>query len=234
MLESILTQRWRGATKALQGRSLAVSLGLHIGVAGALYGLGYGAWESHHSQDLTISLQQPEPTPCIEEIPEPEPDEPTEVEEEMAIELDRPVIEDPTQEPLPEPEYVIEEAATVKEIAESEWLKRIITPKPAEVVEARHTQPEQKPQLPTIEPKPLVGKNSPPTYPRTAVRNRWEGTALLEVKVDDEGDVQACRILQSSGYKILDDAAIRAVKNWAFDSGPGTAQVPIVFSLRSH
>ncbi len=236
MLRDLVTTRWKGATAALQSRSLLVSLGLHVGLAGALYGFGWGTWHPSDSRRLAISFEQPEPTPYVEELPEPVEEE-KEPEEKVEIELDKPIIEEPIDEPLPEPEFLIEDTPPDRPVHDEVWLSKILIRKqptpPKATQEKKTAEPVQKPLLHTIEPKPLVGKNPPPDYPKFAIRNRLEGTTLLEVKVDDEGIVGDIRILHSSGYKILDEAAVRAVKHWRFDSGPGTAEIPIVFTLQA-
>jgi periplasmic protein TonB len=63
---------------------------------------------------------------------------------------------------------------------------------------------------------PLYLKNPPPEYPPAARRRGYEGTIMMEVFVDREGKVQDLRLLRSSGYDMLDRAAMRAVKGWRF------------------
>ena len=64
---------------------------------------------------------------------------------------------------------------------------------------------------------PLYRKNPPPIYPRTARRRGLQGKVVLEVFVYKNGTVRDLRVLTSSGYKILDKAAVKAVKNWLFE-----------------
>jgi len=66
---------------------------------------------------------------------------------------------------------------------------------------------------------PIYLKNPAPKYPRTAKRRGYEGTVLLEVLVDQKGMVKDLRLFQSSGYNILDRAAINSVKKWVFEPG---------------
>jgi protein TonB len=61
-------------------------------------------------------------------------------------------------------------------------------------------------------------KNKPPKYPSEARRAGYEGTVLLDVDVVPSGAVQAVSISQTSGYAILDDAAVQAVRDWTFQS----------------
>lgn len=55
-----------------------------------------------------------------------------------------------------------------------------------------------------------------PVYPRKALRRREEGLVLLCVMVTTEGMPANVEMVQSSGYSLLDDAAVAAVKNWQF------------------
>ena len=66
---------------------------------------------------------------------------------------------------------------------------------------------------------PVYRENPPPQYPRVARRRGYQGTVVLEVLVNREGRVGDLRVFQSSGYSILDKAAIRSVKGWLFEPG---------------
>lgn len=79
---------------------------------------------------------------------------------------------------------------------------------------------------------------APPTYPEQARRRGWEGTVLLRVQLDANGRVQAVTILQSSGYPVLDQAAVSQISSWRFKPGlhngkpqPSTLRVPVKFRL---
>jgi TonB family protein len=78
------------------------------------------------------------------------------------------------------------------------------------------------------------------TYPGRAIVRNWEGTVRASVLVDRSGAVSKISVTQSSGYAILDKAAIRAIQRAApfppmpeainaryFDLG-----VPITFQLK--
>jgi TonB family protein len=53
-----------------------------------------------------------------------------------------------------------------------------------------------------------------PSYPMEAGRRHQEGTVLLKVKIGTKGNVDQVQVLQTSGSRILDDAAINAVQRW--------------------
>jgi len=88
-------------------------------------------------------------------------------------------------------------------------------------------------------PKPVVISNSPPRYPEFARRKGWEGRVFIRVSVDASGNPTAVAVAQSSGYSVLDQAALQTVKKWRFRpqvaggrAVAGTVDVPVNFSLR--
>jgi len=114
---------------------------------------------------------------------------------------------------------------------------------PVETVAAVVAAP---PAPPAPEPvKPAFGgigykNNPPPDYPSQAVRQGWQGTVLLRVRVLQTGAVESIEVLKSSGKKLLDDAAIATVQRWVFAPSTrgttpvdGFATVPIEFKLDS-
>lgn len=82
---------------------------------------------------------------------------------------------------------------------------------------------EEKKELSDDSPKgavteilPLYRLNPAPVYPQAARRQGWEGTVLLKVLVDIQGNAETIDIEQSSGHDILDEAAVKAVRDWKF------------------
>lgn len=81
-------------------------------------------------------------------------------------------------------------------------------------------------------------KLRPPKYPIQAVRQHVQGTVILKVLVGPDGRPQDITVQKSSGSRLLDNAAIDAVKTWMFNPGSkdgkpssGYALVPIDFHL---
>lgn len=64
--------------------------------------------------------------------------------------------------------------------------------------------------------KALISKNYAPEYPELAKELRQEGTVVLAAEVLTEGSVGAVKVIHSSGYKLLDDAAVDALKTWQY------------------
>lgn len=85
--------------------------------------------------------------------------------------------------------------------------------------------------------RPLPG-NPAPRYPRLARERGWQGRVVLEVAVIGDGTVNNAKIDQSSGYRVLDQAALQVVRRWRFAVDQprlppqGTVvRVPITFKL---
>lgn len=81
--------------------------------------------------------------------------------------------------------------------------------------------------------------NPTPNYPEIALQNNIEGKVMLMVNVNANGKVINITIENSSGYKMLDNAAINSVKNWQFIPAKhnsvavsGKVIVPIEFKIK--
>ncbi|MGD9842095.1 MAG: energy transducer TonB [Steroidobacteraceae bacterium] len=77
-------------------------------------------------------------------------------------------------------------------------------------------------------------------FPRGAKRAGEQGTVLLSVIVDTQGLVHNIRVYKTSGYRSLDDAAVKAVRQARFRpytrNGMAVAvevRIPVEFSLRN-
>jgi protein TonB len=154
---------------------------------------------------------------------------------------------EPTPEPLPpepEPKPIPQEIVTAEQSPEVAELPPEPTPTPPPAPTPKPT-PRPVSQTPKPQPAaivsrsgPVVIQNTPPHYPDLARRKGWEGRAIIRVEVSAEGRPVSTSIAKSSGYGILDQAALRAVKSWRFQpraiSGipaAGTVEVPVNFSL---
>lgn len=165
--------------------------------------------------------------------------------EAFLIEEAPPLLE-PIPETVPTPEPLPEEAAPPEP-------EEILTANQSEEVAAPQATPEPKrvekkltPQSLTPlalsktanVPKPMVIRNTPPIYPETARRAGWEGRVTVRVEVSADGLPIRVALEKSSGYGVLDQAALRAVKNWRFQPRTlggvvmaGTVDVPVNFTL---
>ncbi len=66
---------------------------------------------------------------------------------------------------------------------------------------------------------PKYKENAPPKYPVFAKKRGYQGTVFLKVFVNKNGMPETITIFKSSGYLILDNAAIKQVKKWIFFPG---------------
>ena len=73
---------------------------------------------------------------------------------------------------------------------------------------------------------------NPPAYPPGARREGLQGRVVVRVTLRGEGVPAQLRLMQSSGYPVLDKAALDAVAQWRFRaSGTVEIDVPIQFKL---
>lgn len=169
------------------------------------------------------------------------------------IEENPPLLE-PILEPIAEaiPES-IPEAESPPEIPAPPNADEILTTNQSEEVAAAQPSPELKktekkpvPQGPKSVsaskkaniPQPVVILNTPPNYPETARRAGWEGRVTVRVEVSADGVPTTVTLGKSSGYGVLDQAALRAVKSWRFQprtiggvAMAGVVEVPVNFAL---
>jgi protein TonB len=137
---------------------------------------------------------------------------------------------DVTPQPKPkphEPDPVPSEEPAVKEVAQP--AQQEATPPSPVVLDA---EPDYK----------AAYLNNPrPPYPMVARRMGYHGKVVLDVEVLAEGKAGDVKLYQSSGYDILDNAALQTVKTWRFTPAcrfgqPVTQRflVPIKFSLEDN
>jgi protein TonB len=78
--------------------------------------------------------------------------------------------------------------------------------------------------------KPQYLSNPAPEYPESARAAGEHGNVMLRVEVDVRGRAAGVEISKSSGFRDLDNAAVRAVKRWRFK--PATmAGVPVATTI---
>jgi TonB family protein len=63
---------------------------------------------------------------------------------------------------------------------------------------------------------PRIIENPKPVYPLEARQKGYEGKVLLRVEVLTNGRVGKVEVKKSSGYELLDQAALEAMKRWRF------------------
>lgn len=91
-----------------------------------------------------------------------------------------------------------------------------------------------------VDAAPIYAENPPPRYPRVALLQGWSGEVWIRVRVSSSGRVLDATIEHSSGHRVLDSAALKAVRRWRFHPArrgdtpmAGDVRLPIRFKLRS-
>jgi protein TonB len=134
------------------------------------------------------------------------------------------VVPQPRQKPR-DPDPVPSEEPATKEMPPQVAVQSAAPPSPVVL----DTEPDYKADY----------LNNPrPPYPMVARRMGYHGKVVLDVEVLAEGKAGDVKLYQSSGYDILDNAALQTVKTWRFTParrfGQAVTQrflVPIKFSL---
>lgn len=73
--------------------------------------------------------------------------------------------------------------------------------------------------------------NDLPEYPEEALRNRWEGTVRLSVEAGKNSS--RVELLESSGHRLLDTAALEAAQQWRVSTQNDNTRyiIPVEFKI---
>jgi len=179
------------------------------------------------------------PAPEPEPEPEPEPPPPPEPPPEPAP---APPPPKPKPKPKPAPKPVPKPAPKVAPAP----APVPTPPKPVTGVENGATR-NQAPQVGPKTDEPITlssveyrGQRPVPTYPRMSQRLREEGTTIVLVQIDTDGNVTRASISKSSGFERLDEAALEAARKARFTPAKvggvarsARANLPFNFVLRN-
>jgi protein TonB len=125
---------------------------------------------------------------------------------------------------------------------------RLSTTDPPQTIELPRSEIETTPPTTSTDVPAMLGDDRttppqydfipPPRYPDLARRRGWQGTVLLVVKIDASGRVTDVAVEESSGYELLDAAAVGAVRRWRYKPAIGrngpvatTELQPVTFRL---
>jgi protein TonB len=216
----------RNAASFLFPALVAVSLGLHLWVLQKGVPRLAPPRKSQPVETTEIFLLEQQPPPAAREMDAPPQDVVPE-----PVPLPEPAVE-PVPEPLPEPPAQPEPIQEAAEAPPPEPPKRHSPPEPV----ARSSKPRTSRTAHV--PAPLVLNNPAPAYPELARQKGWEGRTIVRVEVSPAGHATKVSIARGSGFGVLDQAALRAVKKWRFQPrtvgglpAPGVVEVPVNFSL---
>lgn len=113
------------------------------------------------------------------------------------------------------------------------------TPRPPPPPPVAAPAPPPAPSAPAASvtrPEPIAGQTPAPRYPSQALRRGESGTVVVRVDVGPDGVPMSTSIVNGSGSRLLDRAAVDAVRRWRFRPAQangqptvGTATVTINF-----
>ena len=192
------------------------------------------------SSSIELSLVEAGPPapvsiPASTELPpEPEPPPPTELEPPPVV-----------AEPMPEPERAIDEPKPLPQPRAPVRKPRVAAPvrRPTQV-----TAPSAAASNPgsgvasnpgrSTSARPRYRSNPKPNYPAESRRAGQQGVVLITVQVSAAGNAASVQVSRSSGFPLLDSAALQAVRQWTFEPARAAGipiasqvEVPVRFDL---
>jgi protein TonB len=210
-----------------------------------------------------VQESPPEPVPVVEEAaPEPTPveiaegqPEPAPVEPEMAppVEIARPLPPPPLPRPVPvkskpierkppttEPTPPKSEPAEAAPVAVSvATVPAPSAPAPPATSAAPPAPPAESSEPPVVHEPRYRHPPTPPRFPPRALELNQHGTVVVRALVGPDGASHEIIVWRSSGFALLDQAALRAVREWAFEPASiggrriaSWVEVPVRFAIR--
>ena len=99
--------------------------------------------------------------------------------------------------------------------------------------------PSAAPRQARLDAPPKPKRNIRPDYPKGARQRGEQGDVVVEIRVNEDGTVDAVKVAESSGFPELDEAAVRAARAAKFsparsgrDAVASTARLKLSFKLR--
>jgi protein TonB len=221
--------------------ALCLSLLIHGSVLSAYYAIQHGSnikrVELNHERALEVEIVS-EPVPDASRIPTPLAVKAAEVQKTLppatphsqSIEIKQAVLEEENSFPPAKDEAVEVDLFPQPEPVESETKS---VSQPVRVEAGSNPAAEIGNGVPAN-----YFLNTKPVYPVGARQHKQEGVVVLAIEVNREGFPDRIQIVQSSGFQLLDEAAVKAVNQWRFSPArlgnmavASQIQVPIRFKL---
>jgi protein TonB len=138
---------------------------------------------------------------------------------------------EPPKAPPPPPPDLVKPPPPVAIVPE--FTVATAPPPPVTTVAKAPPPPPPKAAVASSDPlKPVMRTHTLPPYPPISVRLNEQGTTLMEVHITTEGNVDDCKVVQSSSSDRLDQAACDYVKSrWRW-SPPTNQGTPTAVSTR--
>jgi len=183
---------------------------------------------------VTMSYRQPEP---VEEIKKEPIKRPKAKKEELVKIPDEPELPPPEETVMVPEEPEAHSPEETEEIIDSdEFEEESSEEQPSQEENQGDDDADMRVEQEAV---PLYKINPAPRYPKRAIKRGHQGTVVLSVFVDERGRVKNLWVLTSSGHRLLDNAAVKAARNWAFEPGMRGnkkvamwVKVPIKFQLK--
>jgi protein TonB len=103
----------------------------------------------------------------------------------------------------------------------------------AAVPERPAVEPGALVELSEVDVPPVALRKDPPAYPSMARSLRQQGTVILRLLVDDRGAVERAEVVPGSDGRLLEEAALRAVKGWRYRPA-SVGDVPVKVWITEH
>ncbi len=184
---------------------------------------------------------QPQPAPKEEvaEVKEPEPKPVNKPVEKPIVKKEvvkkKPVEKKPEPVQKPKPKVVTQSELKPENQVEEKVVKE---PVPEQMTKPTPQSKGVSAQPVLLDKPAFVSQPVQPRYPRSARKRGIEGVALYEIWLDENGNQIKQVLIESSGADMLDNSALRAIKQWQFSphisGGQQVAhrvQIPVRFKL---
>lgn len=197
----------------LRDRRCQVALLVALAHAGAIWllqqeGSSQGSSETVVSAELVSEFIAP-PTPTVaaqpQSAPKPQP-RPSQPQTPQQVQPTTPLDDAPSElvQEAPQPETPQSESTPIE------------TPTVAQ--ESAAPPPAQRTQGVSTDPSPWPSNRSP-AYPRASQERNEQGSGVISLRIDAKGRVIEAKISVSSGYVLLDRAALNTFRRWRFKPG---------------
>jgi protein TonB len=182
---------------------------------------------------------EPRPQPAVEPRPEPKPEPRIEPRAEVKPEPRPDVRPVPRETPAPVVQPRVEPSVVAPTVARPVPLQQAAAPPPPVVVPQPKVVDESHERALTDRYRQIISAKIKQyeEYPPVAKRRHWEGTTVVQLRFTPEGKVADISVVEKSGHDILDEAAMKMIRNASPlpvpPEGLRTVLVPIKFRLDS-
>lgn len=213
-----LPQEWKDSYRTLAWVNSICFLFLVVGLIGLKHPKVIQKQLSKLDEPVPVIFQQPEEPPKAEPEPKQEEEQPQDKPTETPQVVNVVAAADPTSVAFAVP---VQGAVAIASAA------HLATPPPP--------VNQAPPRAVQFNPSSAGGGSYPdPHYPSIALRNHYQGTAVVEFVVDEAGRLVSVKLQKSSGFPVLDEEALETIKNrWRFAPGkPGYFYKPFTFQIQ--